>query len=440
MMRAKSRGTEVFGKVVRRWIQVTVVTVAFGLANFGLANSGHAAGIFLPAAPDAAAADTRSAVTKSAAPQRSMITDAWERRVRVAHHELAVVRDDVWRTGAGRLLLNVRSGVDLEVAVERTAPTKWGYSLSGRVTGERPGYMTLVVHEDVVAGHIWTTDATYELLPLSDGTHTLRDLTNEPAVECGGILQPEPNLESSEPATFSANDGSVVDILVVYTSAAEERVARWSGSAEAARRWIRAFNDMGIALANDAFERSGALVSLNLVGMERVAYEEESRGDARMLLQSDEVRALRDRFGADLVHATVACCFGAALGDGLSYLTAGSSSIFVAHEIGHNFGIGHERHEFVGSGGTRGYQHGFTTEGCDVTIMSYGAECYVRGRFPARPPIYASPWRYDLRWGRALGVTRFSKERGARGPADAVLTLNRNRHRVASHRPSRDGE
>ena len=51
-------------------------------------------------------------------------------------------------------------------------------------------------------------------------------------------------------------------------------------------------------------------------------------------------------------------------------------------------------------------------------------------------PFYASPWRYNPHGGRALGVTRFDKERGVRGPADAVLTINRNRHRVANFRPA----
>ena len=328
--------------------------------------------------------------------------------------------------------------------MERTAPTKFGYSLSGRVVGGGAGFATLVVRDEAVAASIWTPSASYELLPWGSGVHALRDVTNS-QLECDGMLPAEPNTAAGPPHAADSGRGvdarTVVDVLVVYTPAAEERVHErgygGTDSPEAARAWIEAFNDLAVAWANDAMERSGAFVSLNLVGIEKVDYEAETLEQDFEVLWSEGVRVLRDRLGADLVHASVGSGGGAAIGDGLSYLGAGGSSDNVGHEIGHSFGIGHERHEFRGSSGTRGYEHGFTTAGCFSTIMSYRAECLFRG---GRQPFYASPWRYFPRDGRALGVTRFSKERGARGPADAVLTLNRNRHRIANLRPSRSGD
>ena len=418
----------------------TVARFAFGAVAVGLACGIHAAGLFLPVGPAGAAADVAPAGgTVPARQGAATVPDAWERRVRIARHELAAARADVETAGAGRLLLNVRDGARLDVVVERTAPTRWGYSLSGRVVGGSAGFATLVVRDEAVAASIWTPSASYELLPLGSGVHALRDVTNS-QLECDGMLPAEPNTAAGPPHAADSGRGvdarTVVDVLVVYTQAAEEYVQRfWTDSPEAARAWIEAFNDVAVAWTNDAMERSGAFVSLNLLGIEKVDYEAETRDFE--VLRSEGVRVLRDRLGADLVHATTGSGGGAAIGDGLSYLGAGGSTSNVGHEIGHSFGIAHERHEFRGSGGTLGYEHGFTTAGCFSTIMSYRAECLFRG---GRQPFYASPWRYFPRDGRALGVTRFSKERGARGPADAVLTLNRNRHRIANLRPSRSGD
>ena len=156
---------------------------ALGAAAVALAGGHHAADLFLPVDPGVAAA----ARTGSAGQSASAAPHAQERRVRVARHELATARADVESAGVGRLLLNVRDGVRLDVVVERTAPTRYGYSLSGRVAGpaDQAGFVTLVAHEGAVAGSIWTPGAAYELLPLGGDVHALRDVTNM-RLECGG--------------------------------------------------------------------------------------------------------------------------------------------------------------------------------------------------------------------------------------------------------------
>ena len=409
--------------------------IVFGAVALGAPNGGHAAGLFLPVDPGPNAAPTaKSSFTGRSTP---VVPDAWERRVRVARQELAMARADVEAGSAGRLLLNVRSGVRLDVVVERTASTMWGYSLSGRVAGGGWGFVTLVVHEEAVAGSIWTPDSAYELTYLGGGVHALRDVTNAP-LECGSA-SPSGEFPGPEATTQGGtDDGSVVDILVVWTPEAEDTYG--GGESQVLSRI-----DMLIAYANDAFERSGAFVSLNLVGAEKVEYSEADSGDwladtatdARRLVVPDDghmdhVHDRRNVLGADLIYLLTRRGGGRA-GGAFGVGSAGVS----AHEFGHNFGLGHERNEFEGSGGAGGYGHGFTTVGCDETIMSYGAECYGVRRGVV--PFYASPWRYGP-YGRALGVSRFAKERGARGPADAVLSLNRTRHVVANFRPSRNRE
>lgn len=413
------------------------VRAAFGVGALFLTSGLHAAGLFLPVDP--AIDGTPTAKSTSVERSTTGVPDAWERRVRVARDELTAARADVESGGAGRLVLNMRSGVRLDVVVERTAATKWGYSLSGRIAGRSVGFVTLVVHENAVAGSIWTPGSAYELTYLGGGVHALRDVTNAP-LECGSA-SPSGEFPGAEATTQGGtDDGSVVDILVVWTPEAEQ--AYGGGEPQVFSRI-----DMLIAYANDAFERSGAFVSLNLVGAEKVEYSEADSGDwladtatdIRRLVVPDDghmdhVHDRRNILGADLIYLLTRR--GGGRGGG-GFGVGGSNGGTFAHEVGHSFGLGHERNEFEGSGGTGGYGHGFTTGGCHETIMSYGAECYGGRRGVL--PFYASPWRYGP-YGRALGVSRFAKERGTRGPADAVLTLNRTRHVVSNFRPRRNRE
>ena len=406
---------------------ILCLRLALGAVALAMAGGLHAAGLFQPAGTAEVVPATKSTSVRRSAPE------AWERHVVIDRHELTAARTDVESAGAGRLLLNVRNGVQLDVVVERTAPTRWGYSLSGRVVGERVGFVTLVVHGGAVAGSIWTPDSAYELSHLGDGIHALRDVTNAPPFECGGVLPSEMAADTTA-HQGGTDDGSVVDVLVVWTPEAHEY--HIGGGEPQVLLQI----DMMVAYANDALERSGAFVTFNLVGAEKVDYVEAPFIDLRRLADPndghmDHVHDLRDVLGADLVYLLSGSTAG-----NLGAFSAGPDSGYVlAHEFGHAFGIRHERIEPRYGGRLGPYRHGFTTENCEFTIMSYGLACRHRFRFP-RPPLYASPWRYSRRDGSPLGITRYSKKRGTSGPADAVLTLNRNRHRIANLRQSHSGD
>ena len=416
------------------------VSAALGAAALGLGSGLHAAGIFLPVDSGSVAARVARAATHALwQPNEPVVAAPWERRVRVARHKLAIAREDVETTGAARLLLNVREGGRggrLDVVVERSAPTRWGYSLSGRVVGGGAGFVTIVVHEDVVRGSIWTPNVRYEIVPLGGGIHALRDVTNVPRLECGGTLPSE----ASKADQGHRDNGSVVDILVVWTPAAEELAG---GEAEVLSRI-----HLLVAYANDAFERSGALVSLKVVGAERVEYS-EGQGlwiDLNRLAASgdgylDRVHDRRDILGADLVYLLLRTAdpniggLAQLLG---SFSVGGGQERLFAHEVGHNLGLRHDRFQ----AGPETFAHGFATGGilCERTIMTYPDWCrWARRLSPWRTvPFYSSPWRYSPGTGRPLGVSRYSNVRGPGGPADAVLAINRNRHKVANFRPSRD--
>ena len=423
-----------------------------GAAVLVLAGGTHAAGLFLPAGPADVAIGVMPA-TKSATahPSEGAAPVAWERRVRIAHHKLAAARDDVEGARVGRLELDVKDGVRLDVVVERTAPTKWGYSLSGRIVGGEVGFVTLVVHEEAVAGSIWTPDSAYELSPLGGGLHTLQ-ATNTRPFRC---TTPSPFPVGGAINEGYPDGGSVVNILVVWTPLYLERLAGDDPEAQ-----ILLHVDMKIAFVNDALERSGALFTLNLVGAEQVDLDTPESNGLVLISQlidpndghMDGVHDRRDALRADLVHMLTP--IGARYGGPFS-ISPGIDHA-VAHEIGHSLGVSHERFEYtVGSAGMSIGAYGFTTAGvraqlplagtqggeyepveyCEVTIMSYGRECYAAeiaqytgiaaNARPVALPYYASPWRYSPLTGRPLGVSRFANDRGVRGPADAVEAMNR---------------
>lgn len=398
---------------------------ALALAMVTWPHAAYAAGLFIPLVEKASVTSAASSTDDS---------DGLRQRVRVAHRELAAARDDVRSGTPGRLLLNVTPRVTLDVAIERSAPTEWGYSLSGRIEGGQVGFVTFVVHEEVVAGTIWTPDAAYELTYLQRGVHALRDVTKATPLECAGALRSDLSA-GMQNAQDGPDDGSVVDILVVWTPAAEEDAG---GEPQVLSRIA-----MLVAYANDALERSGAYVSLNLVGAEEADYSETNRWtDLDRLIDPDDghLDHVHDRqgvLGADLVYLVARHRGGRGQVLGSYSVGVGDERVF-AHEVGHNMGLLHDRYE----AGPETFAHGFVTEdaSCEQTIMAYPNRCEDRGLAPfSFVPFYSSPWRYSPHTGRALGVPRHSNVRGPQGPADAVLAINRNRHRVANFRPNRSG-
>ena len=381
---------------------------------------------------------------------------AKELPVRIVRNELASVRDQVASRGTGRLLLNVDAELELGVAVERTSATRWGYSLSGRIDNPTVGFVTLVVHDEAMAGAIWTPDGSYEVAYLGGGLHAVREVVDD-GQQCAGTVaaswtQPFVWAEN----THAAEEDTVVDVLVVWTPQREEQ----AGGVDA----VRAEIELGIAYTNDAFERSGAFVSLNLIGAEPVTdYEEPGTDDyreknamdiARLADPSDghmdDVHRWRDALGADLVNLATHRGGGIAVTPGV-YSVSSRSLRTVAHEFGHNFGLQHERAQWLSDFQTtypRHYQHGYiawSDRRCSFTIMAYGTQC-VRSQgswrfipFYSSPviPFYSSPALFSPVDGTRLGMSRFSDKRGAAGPADSVLHLNRVRNTIAGFKRRR---
>ena len=228
----------------------------------------------------------------------------------------------------------------------------------------------------------------------------------------------------------------MIDVATVYTPAAREAAG---GTAA-----IEAVIDLMIAETNEAYAASGVHHRMALVARSEVTYTETGYPslDLERLKDPsdghlDEVHAMRDRVGADLVHLVFSeGNIGgiASLGGpfGLTCLHCGGDTF--AHETGHNLGLLHDRYTEQGTGGTllphpaygyvnqRAFEAGAIPSSRWTTIMAYGTQCYEANKICPRLLRFSNPrqtWLDD-----PLGVAFETDASEVSGPADAVAVLN----------------
>ena len=231
------------------------------------------------------------------------------------------------------------------------------------------------------------------------------------------------------------DENRTVDVAVVYTLSARDE----AGGTDAVEAGI----DLMIAATNQAFRDSGVSTRVALVARSETRYSETgvSLVDLRRLREPsdrhmDEVHAMRDRAGADLVHLIVgeSDVGGRAQRPGAFGLSVWPGRA-VPHELGHNLGLRHDRYEV-----SRKYRllpdpaHGYVnSQALKVgalrsdqwrTIMAYMVQCREEFTWCTRIPRFSNPHqRYN---GDRLGVP-FDDEAaspGLAGPADAAAVLD----------------
>ena len=373
------------------------------------------------------------------------------------------------------LVLNLFDDVVFTGIVEHIEPTASGHALWGTLDGVELGTMTLVVNGSVVVGTVRTPDAVYSIRTAGNGTYVIRQIDESTLPPLGEPLEdpssepdappPGPTLQPFTKALWDdplpvpnalpqrdydpPDDGSEIEVLVVYTPAAKHR--------EGGRAAIEALIDLFVAETNQVHGNSEVIHRIRLVWKEEVDYIED--GDSRLDLSRlfrvsdgymDQVHDLRDLVGADLVHLVVGRSdVGglAALGGSFALTRSSTYAGWVfAHELGHNMGLNHDRYEVsqkrtLGSRANYGYvnQRAFEPNAPESarwrTIMAYTVQCVKVGGFGCALVSYFSNPELTYR-GDPMGVPADNPSTGVDGPADAVGTLNDRREVTGNFRLS----
>ena len=437
-----------------------------------------AAGTALDGSGPSLEAESRWLVPEGRGSEPAPDGDLRSRAVRVDLARLGSARDEVSLGDDAHVRLNLFDDVDLRAVIERFTETRYGYSLSGRIDGDPHGSVTLVVHGDILAGAVHSRQGNFVVSSRNGTVHTVRQVSGE--FKCGvdGLLHSADARAGAQGASATASsdrdDGSEVDLLVVFTQAALER--------EGSLRRMRASLDLAVAWTNDVYEVSGVNQRLNLVAAVQVRYEESNKyGTAGISNQDDDlnrlvdpadgfmddVHALRDRYAADVVHLIVDQRGGGGVGTllrvnaedpsqwsfSISNSVVSAPALF-AHELGHVMGLRHDRYTEATFGAYQGrdiplpsYAHGYVNQRGFLsgagqgarwrTIMAYDWQCHDEGFTCRELPRFSNPERnYPEQGGDPLGVPGDHATDAVDGPADAVRSLNETAGLVAGFRQS----
>jgi hypothetical protein len=347
------------------------------------------------------------------------------------------------QTLAALLTLNLFPDTVFNAACDRVEHNRSGtISWVGHLEGIAHSPVYLVIGDELLIGNVTTPDAHYQVRYLGSGLHVVSQIDQSatpPDAEPIPVRLPPADAPQRTPSS-AGDDGSIVDILVVYTSSAREAAG---GTAA-----MQALIDLAVTETNAGYANSNVTQRMRLAHTAELAYSaaDFESGDVIYHLHDksdgyiDEVHTLRDLYRADLV-ALLVLTFADPVG-GKAFLmqtvTPGFESWAFSilkqkyaagyyafpHETGHNMGCMHDRanSEYPGA---FSYSYGYQApDRAFHTVMAYDCPGHCR-----RINHWSNP---NVSYGsQPTGVS--STEPNS---ADNRLTLENTAHTVANFRTS----
>lgn len=262
---------------------------------------------------------------------------------------------------------------------------------------DNPGAPTYFGYDKVRAENYTSSRNEWVEHRLTCGYNHSDELIPVPHLRTSGALSKQQTTVSSSVAAplIAAEDDSVtIDLMIVYTQAAEDWASTSSGFGD-----INGVIAQSVNLSQTALNNSGIGMRLRLVTTHKTTYNEETDGtDSNTRLDRftdtgdgfmDEVHGIRDNFGADIAALFVkiddtgglgwrlnSSGGNPSIGFNLNRVQQVANNFTLIHEIGHNMGNAHSRtqssSEASDAGGLFHYSAGFQNTVSNYhTVMAY---------------------------------------------------------------------
>lgn len=420
---------------------LTIATVA--VATVSLSTLGaQAAGLFEPAS----AAESAAHASASAAP-----TTIRDRLVQLDYDymEANLVPLDVDNSkdrvriapDAGPIDVELFPDVSLTLgrkSLEKARGASGGFIWSGNATDDPGGYAVLVISDGHMTGQILAGNRLFTIEPVEGAVHRVTEVDQSKFPPEQFVLSPDNGNDAGNDATSpeglsSPLRKSKVRVLIPYTKSAKKEAGDIKQSAS-----------LAIKLANDSTKNGGAKIKYQLAGTMQVKYKEKTfEKDLDKLRKGKKkfkaVHKQRNKKKADLVAMlrkadSLYCGLGYLNKDpvpsdeqyGFTVTAVGCiTNHSVAHEMGHNSGLEHDRFVLTYTPSSSEYNYGYVNTTDQVrSVMAYANKCSTC----TRVPMFSSTTKM---WNGTdmLGVAPPSAD-----AADASRTLNNNRKVISKFR------